>query len=129
MPYVYSTATCPCAYVEYEPSPATANHAKVLKRVSINGGHGVATKNLITPKGVVTQVSDADLDFLLQNKAFQRHIARGFITYDKKKIDPEKRAAEMAKGDGSAPLTPNDFKPGKSQEDMDTRIFAGMPPK
>jgi hypothetical protein len=129
MPYVYSTATCSTAYVKYKPTSANgggAGHNLVLKKVIINGGHGLNTKHMITPKGIVTQVSDEDMEFLLQDQNFLRHVDAGFITYDKKKIDPEKKANNMADKDGSAPLTPADFEKGENDEG-DLRVYKGTP--
>lgn len=113
MHYVYSTGTCSAYYCLYENNP-NRNVAVIKKKVLIHGGHGVASnqvvgKNIFTPRGVVTQVSDDDMEFLLQNKTFQRHVEAGFICYDKKEISPEKKAANMSKGDKSAPLTPESF--------------------
>jgi hypothetical protein len=95
----------------------TANDINVIKKwpdgtlmkVTIQGGHGVSDKHMFTPKGVVTKVSDRDLELLLENKSFQRHMDRGFITYDKKNVSAEKKAKDMAEKDGSSPLTPKDF--------------------
>jgi hypothetical protein len=127
MPYVYSTATGAISYIEYEPdNDKSAGFAKVLKKVTIAGGHGVATKNLVTPKGVATRVSEEDLEFLLKNKSFQKHVKAGFMTHDKNKVDPEKKVANMSKADGCAPLTPNDFKPGQYST-PEARIYMGQP--
>lgn len=129
MPYVYSTATCAGAYIEYAPDTnKNAGYAKEIRRVTIQGGHGVATKNLITPKGVMTKVTEEELDFLLKNESFLRHMKAGFMSYDKNKVDPEKKAASMAKGDNSAPLTPTDFKQGEHSS-ADSRIYTGKPNK
>jgi hypothetical protein len=132
MPYVYSTSTCAGTYVEYQKTPpisenkSSPGYNRAVRKVTINGGHGVATKHLFTPKGVVTQVSDDDLEFLLKNSSFQRHVAAGFLTYDKKKVEPEKKSASMAEKDGSAPLTPKDFEKGDlSDETIPT--FKGLP--
>lgn len=128
MPYVYSTATCAGKYVKYAPDNAkTQGHAKIIKSVTINGGHGVATKALVTPRGVVTEVTEEELEFLLADPAFQRHMKAGFMTYDRTKVDPEKRAAEMAKGDNAAPLTPEDFKEGSTTGE--SRIYKGKSKK
>jgi len=113
--YVYSTATCPIDYVVYRKN--SSNDLGVIEkhpngkpmRVTIKGGHGVANKNLVTPRGVVTQVSDEDMQLLLDDAIFQRHMKAGFMSYDKKNVDPEKKAASMEDKDGSAPLTPKDF--------------------
>jgi len=127
MPYVYSTATNHIAYVEYETdNDKNSGFAKVAKKVIVTGGHGLATKQLVTPKGVATKVSDDDLEFLLKNKSFQRHVKAGYMTYDKNKSDPEKKAASMAQADGCSPLTPNDFKPGQYST-QEARIYMGQP--
>jgi hypothetical protein len=132
MPYVYSTATCSGTYVEYQKTPpisenkSSPGYNKAIRKIVINGGHGVATKHLFTPKGVVTQVSDDDLEFLLKNASFQRHVAAGFLTYDKKKVDPEKKIVNMAAEDGSAPLTPKDFEKGENGDET-TKVFKGLP--
>ena len=130
--YVYSTATCSGAYVEYHPMSDGASHAVVRKKVVINGGHGVAQQNgtmmgaIYTPRGVVTQVSDEDLEFLERNPAFRRHVDRGFLVVDSKKVDPEKKAANMAQADGSAPITPKDFE--KSEHSTpNTPIYKAKP--
>jgi hypothetical protein len=132
MPYVYSTATCSGTYVEYQKSPpisenkSSPGHNKILRKVVINGGHGVATKSLHTPLGVVTQVSNEDLDFLLKNQSFQRHVAAGFLSYDKKKVEPEKKIQNMAQKDGSSPLTPKDFEKGENGDET-IKTFKGLP--
>ncbi len=113
--YVYSTATNAGTYVEYEKN--ASNELAIAKKwpngkpmkVNINGGHGVANKHFFTPKGVVTQVTDDEMEMLLRNPAFKRHMDKGFMTYDKKNVAPEKKAANMAQKDGSAPLTPSDY--------------------
>jgi hypothetical protein len=128
--YVYSTATCPICYVKYKPLTesekslrgAASGHSEILKKVTIKGGHGVNTKILVTPKGVVTQVSDEDMEFLLKNESFQRHLKSGYMDYDKKKIDPEKKAKNMAEKDGSAPLTPKQFEKGEN-DNSDLRVY------
>lgn len=133
MNYVYSTATCPISYVKYKPTPkqegserASKGHNQILKKVTINGGHGINNKYMITPKGVVTQVSDEDMEFLLQDKNFLRHQKAGFMSFDKKKIEPEKKAANMAEKDGSSPLTQHDFEKGEN-DDGDVRVYKGTP--
>jgi hypothetical protein len=127
MPYVYSTATNSIAYTEYEPdNDKNCGFARVAKKVIIMGGHGLATKALVTPKGMVTRVSDEDLEFLLKNQSFQRHVKAGFMVYDKNKVDPEKKVINMAKADGCSPLTPDDFKEGQYST-PEARIYMGQP--
>lgn len=127
MNYVYSTATCPIAFVKYrEPSSSSGlGHNQILKKVIIKGGHGLADKHVFTPSGVATQVNDEDMEFLLANDSFQKAVKDGFISYDKRKVEPEKKAKNMAEKDGSAPLTPKDFEKGENDSE-DLRIYKGI---
>jgi hypothetical protein len=110
--YVYSTITNPTAYIEYAKN-SSHDLPVILKKVIINGGHLVSNKHFVTPLGVVTVVSDEDMEMLNNNSAFIRHKERGFITVYKKNIDPEKAARNMAEKDGSSPKTPKDFEPAE----------------
>ena len=113
--YVYSTATNSITYVEYEKN--TNRDISIAKkwpngkemRVTINGGHGMSNKHFVTPQGVVTQITEDELEMLLANPSFVRHMDKGFMSYDKKKVDPAKKAKDMEEKDGSAPITPSDF--------------------
>lgn len=124
MQYVYSTATCGGTYCLYGPAKNSEGHSVARKKVIIKGGHKVATpyKNfnniaVHTPMGVVTSVSDEDMEFLLKNKSFQRHVAAGFLSYDKKNVAPEIKIKNMAPEDGSSPLTPADYDVGDNSTD------------
>ena len=122
MNYVYSTATCGAFYCLYE-SGSEKDLGVVKHKVEIKGGHGVATpKTCITPRGVVTMVSDEDLEFLMKNDSFIKHMKAGFLTVDKKEVAPEKKAKDMAQKDGSAPLTPSDFATGENSS-TETKVY------
>lgn len=128
MYYVYSTATCPINYSVY--SKNSSNDLGVVQKrpngkpltVTINGGHGVANKHFVTPRGAVTQVSDEDMEILLNDKNFKRHVDAGFMSYEKKEVAPEKKAKDMADKDGSAPLTPKDFEEGENSS-QETPVY------
>lgn len=111
MPYVYSTATADITYPLYDKSSAHAAHSVIKRKVTIRGGANLATQTgrLVTPKGMVTRVTDEELDFLMHSEAFLRHKERGFMHVDKSDIDPDKVARDkgMNPKDGSAPITPN----------------------
>ena len=119
--YVYSTATNSAFYCLYDtstPGPAVIKH-----KVEIKGGHNLNAahnpsqpNNIYTPYGIRTEVSDEDFEFLLNNPTFVRHVEKGFLSYDKKKIAPEKKAADMEQKDGSAPLTPKDYMEGDNSD-------------
>ncbi len=85
------------------------------KSVFIKGGHGVAGKNLITPLGVHTEISQEDAEILKRNHVFQTHLKNGSVVIQKSKADPEKVVADMGADDPSAPLTPTDFEAGKTK--------------
>ena len=122
MQYIYCTATCGMIYTEYHTN--NSGPARILRKVEIKGGHGVATiKNLHTPRGVMTAVSDDDLAWLMKNDAFVRHIDAGWISVDKKEVDGEKKAKDMNDKDGSSPLTPSDFVDGENSS-RDNKVYA-----
>lgn len=74
--------------------------------IVINGGAGVANKRtLITPLGVVTKVTDKQLEQLKREPAFQGHMKNGFITIGSVKLDADRMARNMAKDDGAAQET------------------------
>jgi hypothetical protein len=109
MPFVYSTLTNTNAFILYANTNAHSLGV-ALQRIEIKGGHGMKNpKGLDTPRGVVTQITDEELEILKKDYSFMQHVKDGWITFDDKKIDPEKKADNMADKDGSAPLTPKDF--------------------
>lgn len=77
--------------------------------ITIKGGANVVSKNLITPRGICTPVTAEDLKLLEENKVFQRHVKRGFITVEKSKAKADTVAKNMTAKDESAPKTPSDF--------------------
>lgn len=111
MPYVYSTASNDTTFTRFE---AHGNDMpKIVKRVLIKGGTNVATKRLITPLGVRTEVSNDDLAFLHTRQNFLRMVKAGFMKVDESKLDPEVPAADMNTRDDSAPRVPQDFEKDK----------------
>jgi len=105
--YVFSTLSTDVDYTVYGES--VNDLPTIEKRITIKGGANVATKHLITPKGVMTAVEDAEFDILSAHPVFQMHKKNGFITVEKKAADPEKVASNMTARDESAPLTEGDF--------------------
>lgn len=105
--FVYSTATAGQTYTTYRKD--FNDLAVVEKQVVINGGSNLANKNLVTPLGVVTEVTDEQLELLRGNEMFQRHEKAGFMCVSSTRVDPEVMASDMEQRDDSAPITPNDF--------------------
>lgn len=109
MRYIYSTLTCNNEYAQWVKN---GDQQSIAHSVLIKGGAGLMDKNFLTPHGVVTEVSDEDHDFLMQNAAFLEHVKNGFITIEEKKIDVEKAAANMKRRDKSSPIVPSDYEKG-----------------
>lgn len=119
--HVYSTMTAPVSYATYV--PGGADLPVVEKKVLINGGAGVVDKkSLHTPRGVVTTISDEDLQHLLKNEVFKVHQKNGFITVSAAEENADKVAVDMVSRDESSPLTPEDF-----ADDAATKPVEGKP--
>lgn len=105
--YVYSTLTSSNDYAIYEKNNAK-DLPKINRVIRIEGGSNVANKNLITPRGVVTSVSDSNYEALKENYHFKKHLENGFLSVVKKEVKIEKVISSLEKKDKSAPKTPND---------------------
>ena len=105
--HVYSKMAADVTYNDYVPG---GDIPRVARSVTIKGGAGVANKNIITPYGVHTEITEEERDMLLKNGIFQLHQEGGFVTIEGKKEDPDRVATNLTAGpDPSAPLTPEDF--------------------
>lgn len=118
MPFIYSTLTCSNSFAIYAPKNDPKALSRIVKRIEIHGGHGMKNpKALDTPRGVVTRVSEEELELLEQSLSFRQQVEAGYIVVDNKKVDPEKKAVDMNQKDNSAPLTPKDFVTGEDSTD------------
>lgn len=77
MPYITSTMSNSVNYAVYGKS--AGGLPIVVKEITINGGSNVINKTLVTPQGVVTQVSDADLELLEAHPVFKMHMENGYL--------------------------------------------------
>lgn len=112
MPYVISKLVNSQTYTQYAKSINGLN--QVSAQVEIKGGADITNKNLITPEGVITKVTPAELEILKANKDFQKHLEHGHVRYFSNEPDIDKVASKLEK-DNSAPLTPSDYvKKGKT---------------
>jgi len=104
--YIYSTLATDMNYTEYQ-EPINGQKVSIVKHaVLVHGRSGVADKNLITPRGVVTKVSDEDFAMLSKNTVFKLHQDNGYIAFEKKQADVDKVIVNMKLRDVSAPITP-----------------------
>jgi hypothetical protein len=113
--YVYSRLTNSQVYTGW--AAGGQDLPQVAHEVFIEGGAHVANKNLITPQGVVTVVTDEQAAFLLQNPIFKMHADAGYVTIEDKQGDVEKVSADLNGNDPSKPLTPEDVNEGVPEVD------------
>ncbi len=105
--YVYSTLTSGQSYTIY--APEHNGVPRILETISINGGANLASKQLITPLGVRTEITEEQLEKLKENRLFKMHVEGGFIKTMKIKTDPEKVVPDLESRDRSAPIVPQDY--------------------
>lgn len=86
----------------------TIDASKVIKRVLVKGGSGVATKRLETPLGVVTAITDEEAELLRNDETFLTHQRNGYVIIRDDKVESEVAVADMESRDDSAPYTPED---------------------
>lgn len=118
MHHIYSTMSNSNEYVRYNNhGPQGINVAEAS--VVIKGGSGMNHKYLRTPLGVHTAVSDEDMAWLKDDFSFRQHMANGYITVKKAKVDPEVAAADMVTHDrktDACPIVPQDFRDDGDRE-------------
>jgi len=63
----------------------------VVSDVLVKGGAGVANDRLITPRGVVTEITEEQAEALRANPVFAMHEKNGFVQIGEAYVDPDKR--------------------------------------
>lgn len=108
MPYVISRLAAGMEYDLYDLK--TANGIpRLTETVAVKGGSDVADKKtLVTPVGVVTEVTKKQVELLKANPVFKKHLDNGVVEIMDKLPNVEKAAADLDK-DASAPATPADY--------------------
>ena len=115
--YVVSTLSQDTSY----PIWSDGEVKTVKKHIVVKGGTGVANKNLITPLGVVTQITEDEAKHLADHRLFKLHQKNGFVRILDRKIDPEVAVTDgMNSRDNSAPLVPEDFAGDKAKLQVKT---------
>lgn len=102
--YVYSTLAADVAYTNH--AQGGADMPIDLPPVLIKGGAGVANDRFITPRGVVTEITEEQGEYLRSNAVFQLHEKNGYVEISGSYVDPEKAVADMTGRDNSAPIVP-----------------------
>ena len=123
--YVYSTLTASTVYTPCLPEGVeNFKFNKKTSRILIHGGSNCAhtpraddgrlqtSGALYTPRGVVTEVSDEEMEALNVNQHFLLHVKNGFIHCEKKELPVDKVVKNLKNADKSAPLTPKTLPKG-----------------
>lgn len=77
------------------------------RSVLIAGKANVANRQLVTPKGMATAISEDEFNLLQENIVFKAHAKNGFVAASHDRVDAEAFAArELAGADKSAQDTP-----------------------
>lgn len=107
--YVISRASQDIEYCGWKTTKTGINEKSFS--VVIKGGANIMNRDTMkTPKGVITEISQEELDFLNQNGAFLRHKKAGFMIVTKDRDEADDIKSKAGKKDNSAQLTPQDFK-------------------
>lgn len=104
--FVFSTLASDVAYTNH--AQGGADLPIDLPPVLIKGGAGVANDRIITPRGVATEVTEEQVEYLRANQVFQLHEKNGFVMVSESYADPDTVAADMTGRDISAPIVPQD---------------------
>lgn len=109
--YVYSTMSQDVAYSFYKNNDNDLPERLREETVVVKGGaHVKPHRDLVTPKGMRTEVTEAQLERLKNCEVFKKHMENGFITVRTDKVDPEVAAgSDMEISDDGRQLTRNDY--------------------
>jgi hypothetical protein len=111
--YVFSTLSSDHCYTVYHQLKKDDRGDKpAMKKGSVlikGGANVVDRKHLITPKGVMTTVNEAEFKLLQEDPVFKRHVERGHITFSEKRASNQEEIdkvalADMNEKDKSAPI-------------------------
>lgn len=105
MPYITTTKAEDTNFPVWE--KGVGGVMKIKKSIIVKGGANVIDhKRLYTPKGIITKVSEEDVELLLKNPSFKRQMERGFYAIHK---DNALHIDGLEKKDGSAQYKAEDF--------------------
>lgn len=113
--HVYSTLANSQKFVRYRDNRDQVNDLPVAEvEVLIKGGAGMASKHLITPMGVHTQITSEQYEAIKDLEHFRNFVDRGFITVEARKASEiEAIVGDMNAKDPGGPITPVDYAAAK----------------
>jgi len=106
--YVYSTLTANQKYPTWKKTPGR-DIPTMQGYVLIRGGANLPSKVLVTPRGVVTKITDEQYEQLRESPGFKQHLENGFLSVEDKPHDVDDVVSDLKEKDTSAPMTPKDF--------------------
>lgn len=106
--FIFSTLASDVAYTNH--AQGGADLPIELPPVLVKGGAGVMNDRIVTPRGVATEVTEEQVEYLRANPVFLLHEKNGFVMVSDTYGDPDSVAADMTGRDNSAPVVPQDLK-------------------
>lgn len=116
MGFITSRMAAPVTYAFYTQG---ANKINIITdEITIKGGADVINKrSLDTPQGVVTELTDEQIDKLKSHPIFKMHLANGAVAILGTEKEAHKAEADLKK-DKSSQLTPEDYEKGNSEKQV-----------
>lgn len=116
MAFITSKMAAPVRYAFYAQGANRIN--VVVDEIQIDGGAGVINKrSLETPQGVVTEVTDEQLDKLKSHPLFKIHLTNGAVAILGTEKEAKKADKDL-KADKSSQITPEDYETGNNEKQI-----------
>lgn len=109
MIHIFSTLSSPQIFTKWSTPSETGMLPTIEREVAVKGGAGIASKNLITPNGVHTAITQEDYDAICDLKHFKDFVESGHIRVERKEHDIDKMVSDMNPRDPGGPITPADY--------------------
>jgi hypothetical protein len=130
--WVYSKLASHNTFCAYDDNEGSRLKKKIVKRVSVKGGHGImGKKHMITPYGVPTKILRSDYELLMSEKGqcpqFKRKIDRGFLYVDLSgkeltKKEQDKIVNDLSDDEKSKPLNKKSIKDKNSKVKVNEKV-------
>lgn len=107
--HIFSTLANPQKFVAYAPAAEIGMFPTPIREVTIKGGAGIASKNLITAHGVHTAITADEYEAICELAHFKAFVDSGHIRVERKEYDIDKMVGDMNPRDPGGPITPSDY--------------------
>ena len=90
----------------------------ITDEITVNGGADVINKrSLMTPSGVVTELTDEQIDKLKTHPLFQEHLKNGAVAIVNTEKDAKKAEKDLEE-DKSSQIKPEDYEKGNTKKEI-----------